>query len=815
MAVERAAILDVLAESKKPLGLGELLTRLGLNPGQRTELKRELRELVRAGDIVKDGKRYDLPAKARESAPLAPELPIQEFATTAPPLIGSRTGRRGRFIIGTLNKHPDGFGFVRPLSGGTADYYLPASDASRAIDGDLVRIQIVPGYKGKPSARLLDVVERRRTRALGTYVRRGEACYVTPTERSLGDAILVPRSRAAKDGDLVKVAITSPPTPTTPPGGFVLEVVDRDDPQAEALEAAYENGFSETFPRDVLEEAEKVPLDIDEREIARRRDLRPLRLVTIDGEEARDFDDSVFVERVGAGYRLVVAIADVAHYVAAGSAMDHEALRRGTSVYFPNMALPMLPQRLSNGICSLKPGEDRLCLVADMVFEREGARVRRADAQIYEGVMRSAARCTYPEVAAVLGGEQVPHRELLRADLELMAELTELLAATREARGSIDFNLPEAKVVLDERNRPVRIDKRPRNIAHRIIEELMLAANEQVARYFSARGLPTVYRVHGAPDEEKLETFLALARAHGFALEAGEEISGRSLNALLKRIAGSPEQRTLNFLLLRAMMQAIYSAENIGHFGLAAPFYLHFTSPIRRYPDLMVHRLLKEHWARGARSLSEGELADLEERLDGISARCSERERAAMSAERDVQSFFMALYMADKIGQELDGHVSAVTDFGFFVELADVFVEGLVKTETVGPGGELDVERHRIVFPSGLSFGLGTPVRVRVVGVNPKRRHIDFQLLEVRGQRPGAGGKGRRGKRAQAAEAKPPAEPRPRGRKPAGQAADGRAGKRKPGGRSIEAAPTTEGTARKERQVRKAKPAARKAKRER
>ncbi len=791
--VDRAALLSVLEQSAKPLGLGEIQARLELNPGMRTELKRALREQVKKGRLVKEGKRFVIAGRtfeaAAESEQPAPErlperapAPREEPKTKAPALIGSKAGRKGKLVIGTLHRHEDGFGFVQPLTGPKGDFYLPREEARKALDGDLVKIQILAGERGRTSGKLIEVVERRRTRAIGTYLSRGRQCLVAPVDRALGEAIVVRPSRLVQDGDMVKVAITRGPSASAPAEGEVLEKVGPPgDPATEVLESAYGQGFSDAFPADVQDEAAELPGTLAHQEIIRRRDLRDLPLVTIDGEDARDFDDAVYAERVGDRYRLVVAIADVAHYVRPDHPLDHEALRRATSVYFPSMVLPMLPERLSNGLCSLKPDEDRLCTVADMVFEKAGGGARCVEADIYEGVMRSAARCTYTEVAAVLGGKHLPERERFKERFQLMEELALRLNATRLERGSIDFDLPEVKVVLDEQKRPLRLEKRERNIAHRIVEEFMLAANEAVARHFSTRGLPTVYRVHGEPDEEKLENFLALARAHGFALQAGEEISGRSLNELLKKLAGSPEQKTLNTLLLRSMMQAIYSAENIGHFGLAAPFYLHFTSPIRRYPDLIVHRLLKEHWKQGARSLSDGERGQLEERLDAVSARSSERERAAMVAEREVDDFFEALFMKDKVGEEYDGTVSAVAEFGVFVELTGVYVEGLVKAENIGSGANLDAERHRLVFDSGLSFGLGDQVRVKVASVNMARRQIDFELLAIKGEK--------HVRPAQEPGARPERAPRGRSRSegPAGNEQRGKGQARKPEARKGEA----------------------------
>ena len=529
----------------------------------------------------------------------------------------------------------------------------------------------------------------------------------------------------ARDGEVVKVALD--------PGqgrlsGEVVEAVGRPgEPRVEVLRVAYGKGFGDVFPKEVQAETDRMPDHVRGEDWAGRRDLTALPLVTIDGEDARDFDDAVHVERVAPGgrgvYRLFVAIADVAYYVRAGTPVDAEAARRGTSVYFPSQVLPMLPERLSNGICSLNPEVDRLCMVAELVIDARGHTV---SAEVYEAVMRSAARCTYGEVAQVLSGERVPGRERFRAAYELMAELQEKLTAMRRRRGALDFDLPESKIVLDASGKVSAIEKRPRNRAHRIVEEFMLAANEAVAHWFGSRELPTIYRVHGVPDEVKLSAFLALAAQHGFEIPEAPP-DPRALNTLLKRLEGHAQQRALNQLLLRAMMQAVYAPENIGHYGLAAEHYLHFTSPIRRYPDLVVHRLLKEEWAaRQGRPTTRTP----EPLLTQLAALCSERERAAMEAEREIAAYYAALYMSDRVGEAFEGVVSAVAEFGFFVELTPVFVEGLVRAEDLRGAFSLDPVRHALVDPgSGRAFRVGDPVRVRVASSSPARRQVALELL--------------------------------------------------------------------------------------
>ena len=385
----------------------------------------------------------------------------------------------------------------------------------------------------------------------------------------------------------------------------------------------------------------------------------------------------------------------------------------------------MLPERLSNGICSLNPQVDRLCMVADLVVDAKG---ETRSAEVYEGVMRSAARCTYTEVARVLDGEKLPDRERFRDTFELMAELQAKLTGMRRRRGAIDFDLPEAKIVLGPGGEVEGIEKRPRNRAHRIVEEFMLAANEAVARWFGARDLPTIYRVHGVPDEEKLAAFLELARTHGFQVP-DLPATPRALNELLERFHGHAQQRALNQLLLRAMMQAVYTTENIGHYGLAAEHYLHFTSPIRRYPDLLVHRLLKEEWAHRRGDEVRRTAAP---RLNELAVRSSERERAAMEAEREIASFYAALFMKDKVGERFDGVVSAVVEFGLFVELGRWFVEGLVRIEELGGAPELDPVLHALVDrASGRAFRVGDRVNVEVVSASPARRRIELALVEA------------------------------------------------------------------------------------
>jgi ribonuclease R len=424
---------------------------------------------------------------------------------------------------------------------------------------------------------------------------------------------------------------------------------------------------------------------------------------------------------------LVVAIADVATYVPSGSALDVDALRRCTSVYFPDRVLPMLPERLSNGLCSLMPNVERLCLVADLIIDGAG---QTRKTEIYPAVMRSAARCTYTQVASSLGGEAVALPARVTERFPAMRELAQTLHKMREGRGAIDFNLTELKIMLGSDGRLADVVPRERNEAHRLIESFMLAANEAVASHFLRLSRPSIFRVHDQPNVEKLESFLELARAHGFQSPLGQTPRPQTLNAFLRKLdvgAGEkpkPEARALNALLLRSMMQAAYAEHNIGHYGLGATGYLHFTSPIRRYPDLMVHRLLWAEWQR--------QESPREEELSAVARRCSERERAAMSAEREIDSFYGALWASEHVGERFHGTIDGATALGLFVEIDGHLVSGLVSAQGLGAGAELEPKAHRFrLGRTGKTLGIGDSVEVDILSANVARRQIDLSLVGV------------------------------------------------------------------------------------
>ncbi|WP_338866678.1 ribonuclease R [Myxococcus stipitatus] len=790
MSISSDLLQQILSDADHPLGIKELLRLAGLHPGQQTELKRTLRELVRDGHVIKEGKRFLRPRPRRESGAPAPTSQPAHAKAAREPRFGGTSFERGRgqfagrgrapdarggrefdrgrsggagnrrrdewrersgprggrggfdesreTVEGILHVHRDGFGFVHPVSGEGENIFLPPGEAQRALDNDRVVVS-VSGRPGRYEGRVLRVVNRRRELAVGVYTAHRHYALVLPTDTSLPGPIRVPYTQMAQEGDLVKVRLGVGADLLDPGKDLFGEVAGSlgkpGTPSAEVLGIAFSQGFSDEFPPEVMDEADRYAVKVSDEEARgeQRKDLRSMPLVTIDGEDARDFDDAVYVEESGNGWRLVVAIADVTHYVRERSALDAEALRRATSVYLPDRVLPMLPERLSNGICSLRPDEDRLCMVADMTFDAQG---QRRGYTLYPAVMRSAARCTYNEVQDVLEGKDVPHRNAFKPHFERMMSLARALMRMRKERGAIDFDLPEHKVVLGKDGLPERMDKRERKDSHRLIEECMLAANEAVARFFQDEGLPTVYRFHGEPDPEKLATFAALAQAYGFKLTFEDGVSSKELDAFISQLSGHPEQRALNQLLLRSMMQAVYTSSKVGHYGLAAEHYLHFTSPIRRYPDLLVHRLLKAHWARQGRKPSAAMLEREEERLEDMAMQCSDRERAAMQVEREVVSFYAALMMKARVGEEFAATVAAITDFGFFVELDVEHVEGLVKAETLGPGSKLDKQTHALVYPNGRRVRVGQKLRVRLLSSNPTARKIDFEALQFDGEAP-------------------------------------------------------------------------------
>jgi ribonuclease R len=705
-------ILDLLQQrANRPLSLKEIQETLVLSAGERKSVGKILKSMVKDGILVQlKGGRFALPGKVN-------------------------------LIVGTLSVHRDGYGFVTPVDDKAQDVFVPARHVRPAMHGDMVVVRLERSLRsGRPEGRVIRVEKRAYRTLVGRYQTEHGVGFVSPADPHLQDDLLIPAGSAgdAKPGQMVLVEIESYPGHSHGAVGRITEVIgDPTDPEVEIRIAAIQFNLPYEFTAEALAEAGKVPATVGSHELAGREDLRHLNFVTIDGETAKDFDDAVAIARQGKGYRLWVAIADVAHYVAAGSIIDKEALERGTSVYFPGTCLPMLPEALSNGICSLNPQLDRLVMVAELDFDAAGHRV---GLRFCQAVMHSRARLTYTEVAAILV-ENDPgvrsERQHLVADLEVMRELAELRIERRRQRGSLDFDLPEAQINLDLQGRPEDIVRTERNLAHRLIEEFMLAANEAVAAWLVQQREPMIFRVHEAPSEGKMaafQEFIAFFN-HGISLPV-EGVKPKLLQEFLDRVAGQPEEHVINHVLLRSLPQAYYSVNNLGHFGLAADNYCHFTSPIRRYPDLAVHRILKKQLS-GRRQAGQGNEVALEE-----IARCSSvAERRAMEAERDIVKLKKCQFVADKVGEKYHGMVTSVHAFGFFVELQEIYVEGLVHVSTLADDFyQYEEERHRLIgMNRRREFGIGTPVEVSVNKVDLDRREIDFRLIEenpqVRGTR--------------------------------------------------------------------------------
>ncbi|HEY5513783.1 MAG TPA: ribonuclease R, partial [Geomonas sp.] len=522
--------------------------------------------------------------------------------------------------------------------------------------------------------------------------------------------------------------------------GRITEVLgNANDPEVEVLTVIKKYDLPHIFGEDVLAEAARQPQQVDPEAGAGRTDLRGRLTVTIDGETARDFDDAVSVAREGERIRLWVSIADVSHYVREGSSLDTEAYLRGTSVYFPDRCIPMLPEALSNGICSLNPVVDRLTMTAEMLFDAGGAMV---DSSFYTSVIRSAARLTYTTVKRILAdrdAEVLAAHVALIPDLEVMEELSTRLNGRRRGRGSIDFDLPEPQIILDLQGETTDIIRAERNLAHRIIEEFMLAANEAVASFLEGTPVPSLYRVHENPDPLKLRDLAEFVLSFGYELKVAEDdkVSPAALQRLLAEVEGKPEERLINEVLLRCMKQARYSAENLGHFGLAAPSYTHFTSPIRRYPDLVVHRILKRVLSG---RLSGQDRDHLEARLPETALHTSRRERIAMEAEREMVDLKKMQFMRDKLGEEYDGFITGVAPFGLFVELVDLFVEGMIPVATLPADYYVHLEKeHALVGEnSRVRYRIADRIRVKVAGVNEARKQVEFALAGILEQRPSA-----------------------------------------------------------------------------
>lgn len=637
-------------------------------------------------------------------------------------------------FVGKLVSHKKGFGFVESDEEYTQDLFIPADSLNGAMHNDRVIAEITTPATDEKRAegRIIKVVERAITDVVGTFQESKNFGFVLPDNKKFNKDIFIPKKffNGARGNDKVVCRITQWPTEDRKPEGKIIEILgQKGDRYVEIASVIREHGLPEEFPKKVLDEAEKVAIEIPQEEIDRRLDLRDMNIFTIDGEDAKDLDDAVSIEVLDNGnYKLGVHIADVTHYVKEKSKLDKEALKRATSVYLVDKVIPMLPKTLSNGVCSLNPFEDKLTLSVFMEINHKGDVVKH---DIKETIINSKARMTYTEVSDILEKDDEKLKKTFAkvADDFFTAEkLARILMKRREKRGAIDFDFPEAKIILNNDGDVVDIVQYERRISNRIIEEFMLITNETVAEHFFWLNMPFVYRVHETPAHEKIETLNKFISTFGYVIKGDlESVHPKALQGIIEQIHGKTEEKAISTIMLRSLKQARYSPECVGHFGLAAQYYSHFTSPIRRYPDLQIHRIIKEFLNGKISQKRQDQLAQI---VDYASTQSSEREREAELAERDVKDIYKARYMEDRVGEEFVGIVSSVTSFGMFIEL-DNTVEGLVRLADMGDDYYIFDENTFTILGERTKkmYRIGDVVKIKVEKVNVDFKEIDFKLL--------------------------------------------------------------------------------------
>ncbi len=732
----REAILQLMKEVGKPLNQNLIAKKLAIADHEQVDaLRKRLRAMQRDGQLLVN----------RAGA----------FALVD----------RLQLVHCRVQGHRDGYGFAMPIDADQDDIYLSARQMQFVFDGDEVLVQITgTDRRGRNEGKVIEVLQRAVTTVVGRYQEESGIGFVVSDNARINHHVLIPPNckGAAKSGQIVSAIITDYPTRILGAKGRISEILGEHlDPGLEIEVAIRSHGIPWEWPDAVLKEAGSLEPEPAEQDKQRRHDLRSLPFVTIDGEDARDFDDAVYCEKRRGGWRLWVAIADVSHYVRIGSALDDEASQRGNSVYFPERVVPMLPEVLSNGLCSLNPSVDRLAMVCEMELGRTGELLRF---EFMEAVIHSHARLTYTQVGQVLEegwhpsveGEIAPH--LIR-----LHELYGALRQARDKRGAIDFETVETRILFDERRKIEAIVPVVRNDAHKLIEECMLCANVAAARFFEASGQPILYRVHQGPTEEKLENLRSFLGELGLELSGGEKPTPAHYQDLLQQIVERDDAQVIQTMLLRSLSQAVYQPDNEGHFGLHYEAYAHFTSPIRRYPDLLVHRGIRAvirseidnpHVRRveGAGVIARKRIFPYDEHAMAVlGEQSSMTERRADDATREVQAWLKCEYLLEHVGERFEGVISAVTNFGLFIELVDIYIEGLVHV-TALPADyyQFDRAHQRLVGErTGRSFQIGERVAVQVARVDLDDRKIDLELLESP-----SGKKGRKGERA----------PKPKGR---------------------------------------------------
>ena len=637
-------------------------------------------------------------------------------------------------VIGKLQAHAKGFGFLIPDEEGQKDVFIPSTSMNGAMNGDKISVRVTREDTNtkKREGEVVEILERNTTKIVGIYEDCKNFGFVVSEDTRISKDVFISKKdrNGANDGDVVTVKLTKWPDEKRKAEGVVTEVLGRKgDRGIDILMIIKKLGLPEEFTDKVLNFAESISEEIDEKEYKGRRDLRDLRMVTIDGEDAKDLDDAVSIEKLSNGnFKLGVHIADVTNYVKEDNPLDKEALKRATSVYLIDRVVPMLPRKLSNGICSLNPKVDRLTLTCFMEIDHKGKVV---DHEIVESVIKTNERMTYTDVTKILKDhdeELIKRYDYLYEDFKTMEELCKILRAKRTKRGAIDFEIAEAKITLNELGKPIEIKPYDREISNRMVEEFMLAANETVAEHMFETHLPFVYRIHENPDEEKLTKFKEFVYNLGYTVQWTEEIRPKSFQEILEKVKGKNEETVISTLLLRSMMQARYAPECTGHFGLAAQYYCHFTSPIRRYPDLQIHRIIKEY-LHG--EIDEKRINKLKNIVGYAAKQSSEMERKAQDAEREVDDLKKAEYMEDRIGEEFEGIISSVTSFGVFVELPNT-IEGLVHVTDLDDDYYIFNEANLSLMGERTKkiYKLGDKVKVECVNVDIANREVFFRITE-------------------------------------------------------------------------------------
>ena len=698
---KRSSILDFLRDAGQPLKAEAVMQGFDLDGRRmRTRLMAQLQKMIRAGQIIEN--------------------------------------RRGEFCLleklelatGTVTGHQDGYGFLVRDDGG-ADMYLSAREMRAIFHGDRVAVRSVGlDRRGREEGQLVEVLERGTREVAGKFIRERGIGVVIPDNPKVAHRILIAKGEAgaAKHGQVVIARILDFPTHVEQATGKIVRVIGDPGQKGIATDIAiHAHGIPTNWPQAVRQQAKTFGREVQEDTKQNRIDLRDLDLVTIDGTDARDFDDAVYCEPSGTGFRLLVAIADVAHYVEKGSPLDKQAIRRGTSVYFPDRVVPMLPEVLSNGLCSLKPKVDRLCLVCEMRISAEGKVTR---SRFYEAVMRSSARLTYGQVNDFISGKS--HKKIpqaLRKGIQRLHAVNKLFAKNRRKRGAIELDIPQTRINVDQHGAVTGISAMPRNDAHRLIEECMVAANVQAAKFLRKYRVPGLYRVHAKPDADRFEEVRQYLLGLGLKVPHPEHVQPGQLSKLIDRVKDRPDSVAISMALLRSMSHAEYTPKNIGHFGLALDAYAHFTSPIRRYPDLLVHRAIR-HILNGGKAGNYDYDGGSMAHLGGVT---SEHERRAEDATREVEAWLKCQYMEEKVGAQFDGVVTAVTNFGVFVQLPELQIDGLVHVTSL----QHDYYRYDagsqslIGDRSGTQYRLGDPLTVIVSRVDLESKRIDFQLAST------------------------------------------------------------------------------------